>query len=135
MSSRKVSPLLAELEAAYAKARAKALLTAIQWAGSSSNLAALAGLAASTGRKWAQRAKISVEGAKRLQRVQGFPLTVEEMCPGERLEPFVCPHCHRVSALQGERTDSLPSFNGRSKAYRDALRKRRKAQAAKANQK
>lgn len=112
-----------ELAAFYASIRARALLIAIEWAGSASNLGELVGYKRHTGMTWARRGRISVEGAHRLARLEDFPLTVDEMCPGQRVDPIQCKHCSRLFAPHGERSGSLPSFNGKSKAVRQARRK------------
>jgi hypothetical protein len=113
----------AELEAFYAMLRAKAILVAIDWAGSAANLGQIVGYKRYTGMSWAKRGRISIEGAKRLASLPDFPLTVEEMCPGDRTQTLECPHCLRLIYPHGQRTGTLPSFNGRSKAIREGRRK------------
>lgn len=111
-----------ELEAFYAMLRARALLTAIEWAGSASNLGMLVGYKKDAGITWQRRGRISVEGARRLSKLEDFPLTTDEMCPGQRTEPIQCKRCMAIFQTQGHKTGTSPSFNGRLKSVREARR-------------
>lgn len=110
-----------ELAAIHAQMRARALLIAIEWAGSASTLAEAIGYSRFAGIKWQQRGHIPVVAAHRLAAIPGFPLFVDELCPAIRLERSRCPRCGHVKRLAGDRTGCPPSFNGRSKATVQAL--------------
>jgi hypothetical protein len=91
--------LQAEIEAFHKKIRARALLIALEWAGSASALAELAGFDRYTGTKWTQRGAVSPLGAVRLARLKGFPLPATVVASGVDLSMFAprrCPKCDAV---------------------------------------
>ena len=112
-----------ELAAFHKAIQARALLIAIDWAGSASTLAELIGYTRHAGVQWLRRGRLPVEAASRLARIQGFPMAFQEMCPAMRTDHLQCKSCGHVIKLQGERTGYLPSFNGNSKSVREARRK------------
>lgn len=124
--------LQAEIDRFYDKIRAAALLIGIRWAGSAGALAEAAGYGRFTGTKWAQRGAISPHGALRLSKLKGFPLTINEMCPGIQIDRYrfrSCPHCGHLIHPPNSRTGCSPLLkDGRYRAV-----KKRRAQIAKRN--
>ncbi len=114
-----------EIEKFYEAVRARALLIAIEWAGSAGALAEIAGYDKYTGRKWGQRGKLSAHAALRLTKVKGFPLKLDEMCPGIQVDRYVnrdCPHCGRSIFPQNGRTGCSPLLKvGRRRAKKRRL--------------
>lgn len=111
--------LSAELEKFYAQIRARALLIAVDWAGSSDHLGRMTGLDRQAGQKWTQRGRIAPLAALSLSRVIGFPLTFEEMCPGfdvRTLTGLCCSRCGFAIKRPGRPTESSPILTARSEA-------------------
>lgn len=111
-----------EVEALYAAAKARALLRAIEWAGSASALATQAGFTRFAGIKWVQRSHIPWAAALRLIRVEGFPVGLSEMCPDvyktARKTKRQCPHCDKVINLPRQRTGCSPLLKKTAKRPR-----------------
>ncbi len=98
---------------------ARALVIAIEWAGSASALARALGESHHNGTKWAQRGRIPVRAAIKLAKLPGFPLTVGDMCPGVDLRRYRllrCPQCGRRSRYWPGGGGSLAMLNDRFKA-------------------
>ena len=126
--------LQAEIDAFHKKIRARALLIAIEWAGSASALAELLGYDRFAGTKWLQRGRIPVFAAVRMAALKGFPMSAAEICPGEDLtwrNGINCPRCgHAISPLD-LRTGCSPLLkDGRRRAV-----KKRQEQIAKRHSK
>ncbi len=88
-----------EIDAFHASICARALLIAIDWAGSQTALAAKLGYSKHTGAKWALRGQIPPWAAVRLEKLKGFPLTAEEMRPDLGIETYrglKCPVCRNL---------------------------------------
>ncbi|QQK03821.1 hypothetical protein JFN94_06575 [Burkholderia anthina] len=93
---------------------ARALLVAIEWAGSASALARSIGESHHNGTKWAQRGRIPVRAAIKLAKLPGFPLTVGDMRPGDDLRRYKlqeCPRCGRRSRYWVSGGGSLVMLN------------------------
>jgi transposase len=118
--------LQAEIDAFHKKIRARALLIAVEWAGSASALAELLGYDRYTGTKWLQRGRLPVFAAVRIAALKGFPLSAQEMCPNEAVtwhDGFACPHCgQRITAFKLRRGCSPLLKDGR----KSRVQKRRK---------
>ena len=109
----------AEIDAFHKKIRARALLIAVEWAGSAGALGKMAGLSRYAGITWVRRGEIATICALSLSRIQGFPLSFEEMCPGEDkrlISARRCPHCDRSINPPDVRAASLPILIARSEA-------------------
>jgi hypothetical protein len=109
----------AEIDAFHKKIRAKALVVAVEWAGSADALARMAGLSRHTGQKWTQRGFIPPPAALSLSRIRGFPLTFGEMCPGiDEIAARArrCPHCDLEIRPIGRPTSSPCLLKRRSEA-------------------
>lgn len=93
----KTGELQKKLDAFYASMKAQALLVALDWAGGSAKaLSEAAGMKGNTANVWVRRKKIPPRAALILERVEGFPLTANEMCPDVEWSRFKrrwCPHC------------------------------------------
>lgn len=101
---------------------ARAVLVAIEWAGSASALARAIGESHHNGTKWAQRGRISVRAAIKLAKVPGFPMTVGDMCPGVDLHRYKlqqCPKCGRRSRYWISGGGSFAMLNDRLKDARE----------------
>lgn len=111
-----------EIDAFHKQMRARALLIAIEWAGSASELGRKAGGTRYAGTTWVRRGFVPVTSAKRLAKLPGFPLTALELTIAVRKEPVEnrvrCPHCRRTINRNGERTRCPPSFNRSTKRPR-----------------
>jgi|SRR5271167_2685973 len=77
-----------EIHTFHASIKARALLIAIEWAGSQAELSRLAGVSRYAANKWVTRFAIPPDAALRLSKVKGFPLTVHEMRPDVDWERF-----------------------------------------------
>jgi hypothetical protein len=124
--------LQAKIDKFYAEVRAAAILIAIDWAGSAAALAEALGYDRFAGNKWVERGRIPPFAAVRMVKLKGFPLSTDELCPGEdlsRYRYFSCPRCHRT--MNGPRIGSGCSPLLKDGRYR-AVKKRR-AQIAKRN--
>lgn len=88
-----------EIDEFHKKIRARALLIAVEWAGSADKLAKMIGLERSAARKWMKCGQIPPLSALALSRISGFPLGFGELCPTEDMRTlkarlrFRCPHC------------------------------------------
>ncbi|MBG0871862.1 hypothetical protein H0X91_17990 [Burkholderia sp. 9777_1386] len=101
---------------------ARALVIAIEWAGSASALARALGESHHNGTKWAQRGHIPVRAAIKLAKLPGFPLSVGDMCPGVDLRPYKlqqCPRCGRRSRYWVSGGGSFAMLSDRLKAARE----------------
>jgi len=111
-----------EVEALYTAAKARALLQAIEWAGSASNLALQAGYSRYAGTTWLRRGFVPLTSALRLEKIQGFPLSALDLCPDTfftvRKHKARCPRCRSVINRPNERTGCSPSFNRSTKRPR-----------------
>lgn len=109
---------------------ARALLIAIEWAGSQSMLADRLALSRYSVNKWIARGKIPPAAAISLERIKDFPLVFEEMCPGADKRSYaarVCPHCQLTIYAQGYRTGCSPLLKAHLKRlHKAAIGKRRK---------
>lgn len=89
----------AEIDEFHRKIRARALLIAVEWAGSADALGRMAGLDRQAAQKWTQRGYIPPLAALSLSLISGFPLGFGEMCPGVDVWTYAarrrCPHCDR----------------------------------------
>lgn len=129
---------LAEERAAFNKMmRAKALLVAVEWAGSASRLAEMIGYTRHAGAQWVRRAYITPTAAHLLEALPGFPVKALDLIGNAdnkpTKKPRCCPHCYRVIRLPGEHAGYSSSFNDLSKRLRKveaAKRKKAKQQAA-----
>lgn len=135
-----VTRLSDEIKDFHTRIRARALLIAIEWAGSANKLSRMCGVGRAAGNKWAQRGYIPPLAALSLSLISGFPLTFEEMCPGEdarTLARLECPHCWKTIRNVGDRTGSSLLLMARSEsrarkhAARSPKRKRRAANSSK----
>jgi len=103
-----MSILSEEIEAFHKRIRARALLMAIEWAGSASELGRRAGGTRYAGGTWVKRGCIPAVSAKRLAKLPGFPVTAFELVlPVDRLafrSRQRCPHCWTTINRNGERT-------------------------------
>ncbi|WP_155635497.1 hypothetical protein [Burkholderia cepacia] len=101
---------------------AKAVIIAIEWAGSASAVARAIGESHHNGTKWAQRGRIPVRAAIKLARLPDFPMTVGDMCPGVDLHRYKlqqCPKCGRRSRHWISGGGSFAMLNDRFKDTRD----------------
>lgn len=92
----KTGELQNKIDAFYVSVKAQALLAALDWAGSARALSEAAGMDKNTANVWVRRKKIPPRAALILERVEGFPLTANEMCPDvewSRFKRRECPHC------------------------------------------
>lgn len=90
--------LQAQIDAFYASLKAKSLLVALDWAGSAGALSEAAGMKRNTANQWAYRKAIPPRAALILARVEGFPLTANEMCPDVEWSLFKRRQCHKCHA-------------------------------------
>src|ERR1700722_10298599 len=115
-----------EIDAFHKKIRARALLIAVEWAGSAAQLSLRIGGSRYTGAKWVQRGHIPIPAALNLESLPGFPLTAEEMCAGTDISTHrkKCPHCWRKLLYAGQRA-GYPSILkvARKRAKQEAARK------------
>jgi DNA-binding transcriptional regulator YdaS (Cro superfamily) len=94
-----VHHLSEEIKAFHASICARALLIAIDWAGTQSALAERVGSSRYAVSKWIQRGGIPPAAALILSHVKGFPLGVREMRPDIDWERFTRKvQCHRCGA-------------------------------------
>ena len=111
-----------DVEALYTAAKARALLQAIEWAGSASNLALQAGYSRYAGTTWLRRGFVPLTSALRLEKIQGFPLSALDLCPDTyhtaRRTKLRCTRCWQVLNRPNERTGCSPSFNRSTKRPR-----------------
>lgn len=122
---------LSEEREAFNKAmRAKAILMAVEWAGSAGKLAEMIGYNRRTGYQWIERVNIPAVPAMLMERLPGFPVKAFELlgCADKDLRRTVrqCPHCFKVINHPQMRTGYSPSFNDLQKR----LRKRARAKAS-----
>lgn len=107
------------------KMKAKAILMAIEWAGSAPKLAQMIGYTRYAGYKWLERVDIPMLAARALERLPGFPVKASDLLPDVGKNAFVkrklCPHCWREIRQPGKPRGCSPSFN------RVAKRPRKKA--------
>jgi hypothetical protein len=129
-----MSILSEEIEAFHKRIRARALLMAIEWAGSASELGRRAGGTRYAGGTWVKRGCIPAVSAKRLAKLPGFPVTAFELVlpvdysvVGRRK---ICPHCWRSIKPHGRQTGSSPSFNRLTNRQRKKPASKRPAQPA-----
>ncbi len=129
-----MSILSEEIDAFHKKMRARALLMAIEWAGSAGKLAEMIGYTRFAGYKWLQRVDIPVTAARALERLPGFPVKASDLIgpvyKKATKKPRCCPHCYRVILEPGDRAGYLPSFNRRTKRAGKKPATKRPAQAA-----
>ncbi len=131
-----------EIDAFHKQMRARALLIAIEWAGSASRLGEMIGYSRYAGATWSRRVYITPTAAALLEALPGFPVKASELTIGVRTEPrtkrFQCPHCTKDINPPRQRTGYSSSFNDMTKRLRKAeaaKRKKAKQQAAKAKPK
>ena len=105
--------------------KAKAILMAIEWAGSAPKLAQMIGYTRYAGYKWLERVDIPMLAARALERLPGFPVKASDLLPEVDKNAFVkrklCPHCWKEIRQPGKPRGCSPSFN------RVAKRPRKKA--------
>ena len=86
-----------EIHTFHASIKARALLIAIEWAGSQSALSKTVGASRYAASKWIERGAIPPAAALILSHVKGFPLGLREMRPDVDWERFTrrvqCHHC------------------------------------------
>lgn len=126
-----------EIDAFHKQMRARALLIAIEWAGSASELASKIGYSRHAGGMWVKRAYITPGAAHLMEALPGFPVKALELCAGVYKEPSKsrhrCESCRKPMNLRGERTGYSSSFNDLANRLRKAeaaKRKKAKQQAA-----
>lgn len=123
-----------EIDAFHKQIRARALLMAIEWAGSASELAERIGYTRHAGGMWVKRAYITEGAARLLEKLPGFPVKASELCAGvyKGDEParHRCESCQRPMRMAGERTGCSPSFKGLSKRAREKVLAERKKPAS-----
>jgi hypothetical protein len=110
-----------EIKEFHKRIRAKALLIAVEWAGSAVALAELVGFDRYTGTKWVQRGAISPLGAVRLAQLKGFPLRASEMASGVDLSMFlprICPKCNATINPPKYRSGCSPLLKASTKRAR-----------------
>lgn len=111
-----------EIDAFHKQMRARALLIAIEWAGSASELGRKAGGTRYAGTTWVRRGFVPVTSAKRLAKLPGFPLTALELTIAVDDSVLVkrkrCPHCMKNIRRPGHSTGCSPSFNRGTKRPR-----------------
>ncbi len=119
-----------EIHTFHASIKARALLIAIEWAGSQSLLAERLAMTRYAVTKWVERGGISPRAAISLERIKGFPLRFEEMCPGvdkNGYAPRRCPHCNRSIKPLGYPTGCQPLLKAHlNRLHKKAVRKRSK---------
>jgi len=130
-----------EIDEFHKKIRARALLIAIEWAGSAEALGKMIGLERSASRKWVKCGQIPPLCALALSRIRGFPLGFGEMCPADDMRTlkrrlrFQCPHCMKDINPPRTRTESSLLLMGCSEATarkRAAASPKQSARAARA---
>jgi hypothetical protein len=110
-----------EIKEFHARIKARALLIAIDWAGTAAILGELAGFGRYAGAAWLKRSAISHVGAVRLAKLDGFPLTVTEMAPDiqrAKYMPHVCPRCRAEIASRQDKTGCSPLLKVGRKSQR-----------------
>jgi hypothetical protein len=126
-----MSILSEEIEAFHKRIRARALLMAIEWAGSAGKLAEMIGYTRFAGYKWLQRVDIPVTAARALERLPGFPVKASDLIGPVYTEPrvlrFQCPHCTKDINPPRMRTGYSSSFNDVSNRLRKQAAAKRKA--------
>lgn len=126
-----------EIKEFHARIRAKALLIAIEWAGSAAALAELLGYDRFAGTKWLQRGRIPGWVALRMAKLEGFPLSASELCPGEDLSRYTsakCPHCKRQIEAPSGQTGCSPLLKvGRKRAKKRRVKAMRERASKAAN--
>lgn len=134
-----------EIDEFHKKIRARALLIAVEWAGSADKLAKMIGLERSAARKWMKCGRIPPLSALALSRISGFPLGFAEMEPADSVRPlrtrFRCPHCTKDINPPDTRTGFAPLLRAcseetarkRADKPTKAYKPNRKQRAAKAN--
>lgn len=140
-----VSDLSKEINEFHKRIRARALLIAVEWAGSADKLARMAGLTRHASKNWLKCGHIPPSVALSLSRIKGFPLTFQEMCPAvdtSFAKARRCPHCDREIKPVGRPDGCSPILMRRSEAAARKLaddpaaaarsqRRRRRAAASK----
>jgi Putative antitoxin of bacterial toxin-antitoxin system, YdaS/YdaT len=114
------------------KMKAKAILMAIEWAGSAPKLAMMIGYTRYAGYKWLERVDIPMLAARALEKLPGFPVKASDLLPDVDKNAFVkrklCPHCWREIRQPGKPRGCSLSFNRAAKSPRkQAAAKRKKA--------
>jgi hypothetical protein len=104
------------------KMKAKAILMAIEWAGSAPKLAQMIGYTRYAGYKWLERADIPMLAARALERLPGFPVKASDLLPDVDKNAFVkrklCPHCWKEIRQPGKPRGCSSSFNRSTKRPR-----------------
>ena len=131
-----MSILSEEIEAFHKHIRARALLMAIEWAGSASKLGEAIGYSRYAGATWSRRVYITPCAARLLEALPGFPVKASELCAGvyteTRLKRVQCPHCRGTINPPRMRTGYSSSFNDVSKRlHKQAAAKRKAARKSK----
>jgi len=118
------------------KMKAKAILMAIEWAGSAPKLAMMIGYTRYAGYKWLERVDIPLVPALLLADLPGFPVKASDLTGDVDTErarkPRQCPHCDKVINTPRMRTGYSTSFNDLAKRLRKQAAAKRKKAGAKA---
>jgi hypothetical protein len=127
-----------EIDDFHASVKARAVLIAIEWAGSVSLLAKRLGYTRYAVNKFVLRKHIPITAALALEQIEGFPLTASEMCPGIDTKKFKtrhrCPRCSANVHVVDKRLGYSPSFNALFMRIQSKSKLEAKAAAAKSKQ-